>query len=144
MGTARYSGEFKRDAVALVEPSGRRIPSVARELGVDPESLRQWVARARAEAAAFAEVCRAHGIRRSMGRVGSSYDNALAESFFATLKRELLYGSHWLTRAQARMAVFAWMAWYNRKRRHSALGCHSPIDYEQHHAASVANLDLVA
>ncbi|CAL9331146.1 hypothetical protein C1708_00730 [Streptomyces sp. DH-12] len=52
MGTARYSGEFKRDAVALVESGGRRIPSVARELGVNPESLRQWVARSRAEAAA--------------------------------------------------------------------------------------------
>ncbi len=51
MGTARYSGEFKRDAVALVESSGRRIPSVARELGVNPESLRQWVARSQAEAA---------------------------------------------------------------------------------------------
>ncbi|MFJ8473630.1 transposase [Kitasatospora sp. NPDC094011] len=42
MGTVRYSGEFKRDAVALVESIGRRIPSVARELGVNPESLRQW------------------------------------------------------------------------------------------------------
>lgn len=52
MGTARYSGEFKRDAVALVESSGRRIPSVARELGVNPESLRQWVARSRAASAA--------------------------------------------------------------------------------------------
>jgi transposase len=51
MGAARYSGEFKRDAVALVESSGRRIPSVARELGVNPESLRQWVARSRTEAA---------------------------------------------------------------------------------------------
>jgi transposase InsO family protein len=94
--------------------------------------------------AAFAEVCRAHGIRRSMGRVGSSYDNALAESFFATLKRELLYGSRWLNRLQARTAVFAWMAWYNRQRRHSALGYRSPVDYERHHADSVDNLDLVA
>ncbi|MFG2971333.1 transposase [Streptomyces sp. NPDC048288] len=52
MGTARYSGEFKRDAVALVESSGRRISSVARELGVNPESLRQWVERSRAASAA--------------------------------------------------------------------------------------------
>lgn len=52
MGAARYSGEFKRDAVALVESSGRRIPSVARELGVNPESLRQWVQRSRAAAGA--------------------------------------------------------------------------------------------
>ncbi|MER5640732.1 transposase, partial [Kitasatospora sp. NPDC002227] len=51
MGTARYSGEFKRDAVALVESSGRRVSAVARELGVNPESLRQWVARSRAAAA---------------------------------------------------------------------------------------------
>ncbi|MEV7782158.1 integrase core domain-containing protein [Kitasatospora sp. NPDC088351] len=92
---------------------------------------------------AFAGVCRTHGIRRSMGRVGSSYDNALAESFLAALKRELLYGSRRLTRAQARIAVFAWPAWYNRKRRHSALGYRSPIDYEQQHATSVINLDLV-
>lgn len=54
MGTARYSGEFKRDAVALVESSGRRIPSVAHKLGVNPESLRQWVARSRAESSSGA------------------------------------------------------------------------------------------
>jgi len=54
MGAARYSGEFKRDAVALVESSGRRVASVARELGVNPESLRQWVAQSRAEAASGA------------------------------------------------------------------------------------------
>lgn len=88
---------------------------------------------------AFAEVCRAPGIRRSMGRVGSSYDNALAESFFATLKRELPYGSRWMTRPQASVAVFAWSAWYNRKRRHSALGYHSPVDYERHNVTSVTN-----
>ncbi|MER5639717.1 transposase [Kitasatospora sp. NPDC002227] len=52
MGTARYSGEFKRDAVALVESSGRRVSAVARELGVNPESLRQWVARSHAQGGA--------------------------------------------------------------------------------------------
>ncbi|MEF9881101.1 integrase core domain-containing protein [Streptomyces sp. P9-A4] len=76
--------------------------------------------------------------------VGSSYDNALAESFFATLKRELLYGSRWITRLQARLAVFAWIAWNNLKRRHSALGYSSPVDYERQYASSIDNLDLVA
>ncbi|WP_442789255.1 IS3 family transposase [Kitasatospora sp. NBC_01302] len=94
--------------------------------------------------AAFAKACRAHGIRRSMGQVGSSYDNALAESFFAALKRELLYGARWLTRTQARLAVFTWIAWYNRRRRHSALGYQSPVDYERQHASSITMLDLVA
>ncbi|MFE2729435.1 integrase core domain-containing protein [Kitasatospora sp. NPDC059327] len=70
-------------------------------------------------------------MRRSMGRVGSSYDNAMAESFFATLKRELLHGSRWLTRAKARSETFSWPAWYNRLRRHSALGYLSPVDFEQ-------------
>ncbi len=93
--------------------------------------------------AAFAEVCRAHGIRRSMGRVGSSYDNAMAESFFATLKRELLYGSRWLTRAQARSEMFSWLAWYNRRRHHSALGYRSPVEFEQESSA-IDTLRLVA
>lgn len=57
--------------------------------------------------AAFADACRDHGIRRSMGRVGSSHDNAMAESFFAALKRELLYGSRWLPQAQARSEMFS-------------------------------------
>ena len=66
-----------------------------------------------------------------MGRVGSSYDNAMAESFFASIKRELLYGERWLRNSEARMAVFSWLAWYNHRRRHSALGHISPIEFEQ-------------
>ncbi|MFI2741088.1 IS3 family transposase, partial [Streptomyces sp. NPDC018711] len=73
-------------------------------------------------AAAFADVCRRHSIRRSMGRVGSSYDNALAESFFQCLKRELLHGRSWTSKAQTRLELFRWLAYYNRRRRHSALG----------------------
>ncbi|MFJ2191924.1 integrase core domain-containing protein [Kitasatospora sp. NPDC087861] len=77
-------------------------------------------------------------------RPGSSYDNALAENFFATLKREPLHGSRWLPRPQDRMAVFARMAWYNRERRHSALGYRSPVDFERQHVRSVNYLDLAA
>jgi transposase InsO family protein len=55
----------------------------------------------------LASACRKHGIHRSMGRVGSSYDNAMAESFFASIKREILHGERWLGNSEARMAVFS-------------------------------------
>lgn len=80
----------------------------------------------------FADLCQRHGIRRSTGRVGTSYDNALAEAFFATLKRELdVDHRHWHTEADARRDVFRWIAFYNHRRRHSALGYLAPADYEQ-------------
>jgi transposase InsO family protein len=66
-----------------------------------------------------------------MGRVGSSYDNALAEAFFASLKRELdVEHRRWATEADARRDVFRWIAFYNHHRRHSSLGYLSPADYE--------------
>ncbi|MGC4897389.1 IS3 family transposase [Micromonospora sp. DT31] len=80
----------------------------------------------------FADACRRHGVRRSMGRIGSSYDNALAEAFFATLKRELdVDHRQWATETDARRDVFRWIAFYNHRRRHSALGYLSPTNYEQ-------------
>ncbi|AQW56512.1 transposase [Streptomyces hygroscopicus] len=92
---------------------------------------------------AFAEVCRRHGIRRSMGRVGSSYDNALAESFFQGMKRELLHGRRLTSKAQTRLELFCWLAYYNRCRRHSALGYLTPAEFEQHLISS-HTLSLVA
>ena len=75
---------------------------------------------------------RQYGIRSSMSRKGNCWDNAVAESFFATLKRELAYSSKWLTRAQARSAVFDYIErFYNRQRRHSALGYLSPANFER-------------
>lgn len=74
----------------------------------------------------------AHGIRCSMSRRGDCWDNAVAESFFATLKRELVDGADWATRDEARTAVFEFIeVWYNRERRHSSLGYLSPVEYEQ-------------
>ncbi|MDW5326739.1 IS3 family transposase [Plantactinospora sp. KLBMP9567] len=80
----------------------------------------------------FADACQRHGVRRSMGRIGSSYDNALAEAFFATLKRELdVDHRRWTSEADTRRDVFRWIAFYNHRRRHPTLGYLSPANYEQ-------------
>ena len=80
---------------------------------------------------AFGQRCRRAGVVPSMGSVGDAYDNALAESFFATLECELVDRSRWRTHAEARTAVFDFIeAFYNRRRRHSALGYLSPAQFE--------------
>lgn len=80
---------------------------------------------------AFADACRQAGVRQSMSAVGSSADNALAESFNATFKRETLQGrKHWPNEHQARLDAFGWLHRYNTRRRHSHLGHQSPIAYE--------------
>jgi putative transposase len=72
------------------------------------------------------------GLLPSMGRVGCAYDNALAESFLATLKTELLYGNTWPTRRAARTAIFEYIeGFYNTQRRHSGLGYLSPAEFEE-------------
>lgn len=72
-------------------------------------------------------------VLQSMSRKGNCWDNAVAESFFKTLKTELVYHEEYLTRAQARLAIFEYIeGWYNRKRRHSALGNNSPQHYQPH------------
>ncbi len=80
----------------------------------------------------FANVCRELGVTRSRGAVGTSADNAAAESFNASLKRETLQRrKHWSGAREARRAVFRWVTRYNTRRRHSALDQISPIAYEQ-------------
>jgi len=72
-----------------------------------------------------------HGMVASMSKKGDCYDNAVAESFFATLEFELLMQNDWHTRAEARRAIFRYIeTWYNRRRRHSTLGYVSPAAYE--------------
>jgi putative transposase len=84
----------------------------------------------------FGKRCRQAGVRPSMGSVGDAYDNAMAESFFATLECELLDRRRFKTHAEARMAVFEFIeGFYNPRRRHSSLGYLSPITFERHFAA---------
>ena len=79
----------------------------------------------------FGKRCKEAGVRPSMGSVGDAYDNAMAESFFATLECELLDRRRFKTQAEARMAVFEFIeGFYNPRRRHSSLGGISPDEYE--------------
>ncbi|WP_443063946.1 integrase core domain-containing protein [Streptomyces sp. NBC_00376] len=81
---------------------------------------------------AFANACRQAGVTQSMSAIGSSADNALAESFNATCKRETLQGRRaWNEEREARLDLFRWLHRYNTVRRHSRLGHRSPIAYEQ-------------
>jgi putative transposase len=86
-------------------------------------------------AIAYGQRCLAFGVRPSMGSVGDAYDNALCESFFATLECELLDRERFRTPTEARRAVFDYIeGWYNPQRRHSALDYESPLRYERLHA----------
>ncbi|WP_107490704.1 IS3 family transposase [Streptomyces sp. TLI_171] len=79
----------------------------------------------------FGSLASDFGARLSVGRTGQCWDNALAESFFATLKRELVGDRTWPSRAAVRSAIFEWIeGWYNIRRLHSSLGCRSPAEYE--------------
>jgi putative transposase len=84
---------------------------------------------------AFGTRCREMGVRPSMGSVGDCFDNATAESFFATLECELLERRRFKSHAEAELAVFDFIeGWYNPQRRHSSLGYLSPVQYEKRHA----------
>ena len=80
---------------------------------------------------AYRELLRRHGVVASMSRSGNCYDNARLESFWATLKTELIGGQVYATRAEAKSAIFWYIeVFYNRTRLHGALGFHSPVDFE--------------
>jgi len=84
---------------------------------------------------AFGKRCREAGIRPSMGSVGDCYDNAMCESFFATLEMELIDRQKFMNRSEAKLAVFDFIeGWYNSRRRHSALGRRPPIRFENEQA----------
>src|SRR3979490_2729729 len=108
--------------------SDRRLPAIATFL---PVVLRRPVDSAQYTALAFGGRCREAGLRPPMGSVGDAYDNAMCESFFATLECELLARRRFTSQAEARMAIFSYIeGWYNPARRHSGIGYLSPIAYE--------------
>ena len=87
----------------------------------------------------FGRRCKEVGVRPSMGSVGDCYDNALCESFFASLECELLQKRRFRTQAETKMAIFDYIeAWYNPRRRHSSLGRVSPANYERLYYATAA------
>jgi len=79
----------------------------------------------------FGEVCDSHGVIQSMGATGVCWDNAAAESWFGTMKRELAHRRRWATRAEARRDLIRWIeGWFNARRLHSSNNYRSPIDWE--------------
>lgn len=78
----------------------------------------------------FRACCGRFGVVQSMGSVGDSYDNAMAESFWSSLKRELVDDAHFATKTEARRAIFEWIIWYNTERLHSSLDYMSPEEFE--------------
>lgn len=79
----------------------------------------------------YLKFCGTHQLRPSVGRTGVCWDNSVAESFWATLKRECIRGRVFETRAEARRAIFRWINWYNQTRLHSTLDHVSPLEWEQ-------------
>jgi len=84
----------------------------------------------------YRECLKKNNITASMSRKGNCYDNAFAESFFATLKKELIYRNHYKTKDEAKKAIFEYIeVWYNRERLHSSIGFMSPVQFEESLAA---------
>ena len=149
--TEHPTREGKVYLAAVLDVYGRRIVgwSIAdhlrSELVVDALEMARWRRRpvpgqtvlhsdrgAQYTSWAFGHRLRDAGLLGSMGRVGSAYDNAMMESFFSTLQRELLDRRRWLTRSELASAIFEWIeAWYNPHRRHTSIGDLSPVDYER-------------
>lgn len=93
---------------------------------------------------AFGKRCEEMGVKPSMGTVGDAYDNAMAESFFATLEFELINRRSWKTKTEARLAIFTWIeSWYNPHRRHSGIGQRSPNNFERSFQTKLAITDII-
>jgi putative transposase len=135
-----FTDAFKREAVALLESRGRPLMQVAAARGIQPSLLRRWHSASAARRWACGRRLQGHlrgpgpcGIgSMPLASMGDAYDNAMGESFLATLACELLERRRFSSPAEARMAIFSFVeAWYDPHRLHSALGYQSPIAYEE-------------
>jgi transposase InsO family protein len=131
--TTLASDYRKGTKIPVARPRGLRCPSITPVLR-GPVEPRQFIG------LTFGQACHDAGIAQSMGAVGTCYDNAVAETFFATLTKEMLLHdpppAGWATRAQLRSAIFEYIeGFYNPSRLHSTLGMRSPVEYEEDHAA---------
>ena len=110
--------------------SRKRIARLMRRAGIAGRVPRRYRRTTVYTSEAYTNVLERHGIRSSLSRPGNCWDNAVAESFFSTLKLDLLYRHSWPTRAAARSAIFEYIeGFYNRERRHTTLGNLSPADH---------------
>ena len=147
--TEHPTREGKVYCAAVLDVFGRRVVgwSIAdhlrSELVVDALEMARWRRKpsgtivhsdrgAQYTAWAFGQRLRAAGLLGSMGRVASALDNAMMESFFGTMQRELLDRRIWTTRKELARAIFEWIeGWYNPRRRHSSIGYRSPVEHER-------------
>jgi transposase InsO family protein len=128
--TSRRSEGFPGDFIgalpvnAFIQPAGLPINTSTIKVLRRPVEFTEYTG------SVFATACADAGVRQSMGRTGSALDNAVAESFNSTLEFEVLAGTHFTTRQQARRAVAQFIDDYNQTRRHSSCGGISPVAYE--------------
>ena len=148
--TACWTGEGWLYVAALLDLGSRRVVGWAARASLDQTLTRTALARALTlrqpdagllhhsdrgstyTGADYQSALAAAGLAVSMSRRGDCWDNAVVESFFATLKTELVHDARWATRAEATAALGAYIeGWYNRRRRHSTLDYRSPVEYER-------------
>jgi len=102
-----------------------------RESGIEAKMKKRFIANPGRHEFYFRALLDSHGIQRSMSRQGNCYDNAYAESFFHSLKTEMVYFNSFKSAAEAVAHIMDYISFYNTKRRHSSLGYQSPVDYER-------------
>jgi hypothetical protein len=140
--TSRRSDGFPGDFISalpvnsVIHPAGLPIATLL------DQALRPPIESAQFVSLAFGQAAGQAGIARSMGSRGDCFDNAVAESFFATLKKELIHRRSWADREELRREVFDYIEiFYNATRRHSTLGMLSPARYEERYSLEQLNKD---